>query len=305
MTESEEAPLCFSPVGARSYTIRLAIQPLAFDYLSLSFIRAGSAIVLGDFGERPVAAGDVLALAEHTFCGIEPEGTLNITTMYLDMDYISDQVFWQHSDILTDRVEARYWMSVRFPDPVQVFSLGENQMGQLHSYLDGLVALSTKGSIAQNFYRSQALTSSIFEVLSPYVKPSPTPCLPIKARTKHPSAPRHRSFAPVRGEVLAVIKHLRDDPSKPWTVLQLADLVHLSPSQLNRLFVEAYGKTPMTFLRAARAESLAFLLRETDLPIEKAMRQTGWNSRGHAARAFRQAMGVTPSHYRRLRRQGG
>lgn len=79
--------------------------------------------------------------------------------------------------------------------------------------------------------------------------------------------------------------------------------MHLSPSQLGRLFVDAYGKTPMTYLSTLRAERLARLLRETDLPVEAAMRQVGWYSRGHAARMFRQAVGVTPNRYRQLSRQ--
>jgi AraC-like DNA-binding protein len=76
--------------------------------------------------------------------------------------------------------------------------------------------------------------------------------------------------------------------------------VHLSPSQLGRVFVDAYGKSPMTYLMTLRAERLARLLRETDLPIEEAMREVGWRSRGHAARLFRQAVGVTPTQYRQL-----
>lgn len=77
----------------------------------------------------------------------------------------------------------------------------------------------------------------------------------------------------------------------------MADAVHLSPSQLGRVFVEAYGTTPMTYLTTLRAEHLARLLRDTDLPIEVAMGEVGWHSRGHATRLFRQAVGLTPIRY--------
>lgn len=33
------------------------------------------------------------------------------------------------------------------------------------------------------------------------------------------------------------------------------------------------------------------------------MREVGWHSRDHAARIFRQAIGVTPTRYRQLSRQ--
>lgn len=80
-----------------------------------------------------------------------------------------------------------------------------------------------------------------------------------------------------------------------WTLGDFAGAVHVSVSQLGRVFVDAYGKTPMTYLSTLRVERLAWLLHETDLPIEQAMRQVGWHSRGHAARLFRQAVGPTPT----------
>lgn len=76
--------------------------------------------------------------------------------------------------------------------------------------------------------------------------------------------------------------------------------MHLSPSQLSRVFTDAYGKTPLAYLTMLRAEHLAKCLRETDLPIETAMRQVGWRSRGHAAQQFRKYVGMTPRRYRQL-----
>ena len=87
-----------------------------------------------------------------------------------------------------------------------------------------------------------------------------------------------------------------------WTLDALADQVHLSPSQLGRVFTEAYGKTPSAFLTMVRAEKLARLLRETDLPVTDAMGQVGWYSRSHATDLFRQYVGVSPGQYRRLLR---
>lgn len=122
-------------------------------------------------------------------------------------------------------------------------------------------------------------------------------------RAAHPTSPRHREFAPLRTEAREVVELLRSEPAERWTLATLASAVHLSPSQLGRVFTDAYGKSPMTYLVTIRAEQLARLLRETDMPIEEAMRQVGWHSRGHAARMFRQAVGVTPTRYRELSRQ--
>jgi AraC-like DNA-binding protein len=66
------------------------------------------------------------------------------------------------------------------------------------------------------------------------------------------------------------------------------------------VFVEAYGKTPLTFLTMVRAEHLAMLLRETDLTVGAAMQRVGWRSRSHGTRLFREYVGVTPGYYRTM-----
>ncbi len=62
----------------------------------------------------------------------------------------------------------------------------------------------------------------------------------------------------------------------------------------------------MQYLARARAQRLAWLLMETDLPIGVAMAEVGWRSRGHAARQFAELMGVSPSEFRsQLRARAG
>lgn len=96
---------------------------------------------------------------------------------------------------------------------------------------------------------------------------------------------------------------LAQDPGRDWRLQDLADLVHLSTSQLGRAFSQRFGMPPIQYLAHVRAHRLAELLIETDLPIGAAMTQVGWRSRGHAARQFTKLMGVTPSAYRAECRQ--
>ena len=173
----------------------------------------------------------------------------------------------------------------------------------LMPWLDELVALSLDGPSPDRFYRMQALLFAVLDVVAPHVKTTPARRSPTQHRAAHPSPPRHRRFVPLRQEAREAVELLRADPAGRWKLQGLAEAVHLSPSQLGRVFVDAYGKSPMTYLVTIRAEQLARLLRETDLRIEEAMRRVGWHSRGHAARMFRQAVGVTPTRYRELSRQ--
>jgi AraC family transcriptional regulator len=293
------------PIIARSRTIRNPITPVAYDCVKFIFVRHGSAILLSTFGERPVVAGDVVALAANTLCGSEPEGSITVTTVYLDRDYIIDQVFWQHSAFLTDRWDARDFAEEVYSEPAQILHLGENRARMLTPWLDELVALSLDGPLPTHFYRLQALLFAVLDVVIPYVQTTPVRSSPSQRKATRHTPPGFRQFAPLRTEAQLAAQLIRENYGECWTLERLAAAVHLSPSQLGRVFVDAFGKPPMTYLTMLRAERLASLLRETDIPIEQAMRAVGWQSRGHAARMFRQSVGVTPTRYRQLARQKG
>ena len=293
----------FQPIVARTRSIRVPIAPVAHDCVKLIFVRAGSAIVLSEFGERPVCAGDVVALGANTLCGSEPEDLVTVTTLCLDQDYVVDQIFWQHAELLADRFEAHDFTDELYSESAQILRLGEDRARIFTPLLDELVALSVDGPCTESFYRMQALLFGVLDIVSPYVKTSPVRRTSNLRRTGRPGTPRHRRFTPLRDEAREALHLLRDAPADDWTLGRLAAAINLSPSQLGRISGPAYGKTPLTNPTTVRAEHLARLLRETDLPIEAAMREVGWCSRGHAARMFRHAVGVTRTRYRMMIRK--
>lgn len=263
----------------------------------LVVVRDGSAILTSEFGEKPVRVGDVIALAPDTPCGSEPEGTITITTVYLDHDYIVDQVFWQHSALLADRWDARDFADELYPERAQILRLGENGVRRLAPWLNELVALSADSPSPERFHRMQALLFAVLDIVRPHVVT--TPIRQIEARR---GAIRRR-FAPLRAEARTVARLLRAEPARRWRLADLAAVVRLSTAQMSRVFTKAYGQTPIADLATVRVETMTRLLRETDLPVGEAMRQVGWNSRGHASAMFRKIVGLTPSQYRRQNRQ--
>ena len=94
---------------------------------------------------------------------------------------------------------------------------------------------------------------------------------------------------------------LAERPEHDWRLEELAGLVHLSVSQLGRVFTRRFDLSPMRFLMSLRAHVLARLLLETDLPVAEAMERVGWHSRGHASRHFKAVFGLPPSSYREHR----
>ena len=274
----------YSPVVARSKTLYRATAPVAYGCIQLIFIRHGSAIALSEFGERAVSFGDVIALGANTLFGGEPEGSVTVTTVYLDRDYVVDQVFWQHVALLADRLDAQEFAEELYSEPAQILHPGEDRVGMLMPWLDELVYLSIDGLAPEKFYRMQSLLFAVLDVIAPYVMTTAVRRSPTQRRSSLPRPPSLRQFAPLRAEAQKVVDLLRERPEQRWTLQSLAAAVHLSPSQLGRTFVAGYGKTPMTYLMTVRAERLTRLLRETDLVDEPARACQQGNQAPHRRR---------------------
>nr|WP_245349151.1 helix-turn-helix domain-containing protein [Brachybacterium fresconis] len=284
---------------ARTRTVHRPIGPLAYDCVKVIVVRDGSAILFSEFGQKPVRAGDVILLGPNVLCGSEPEGHITVTTIYADTDYVIDQAFWQYAGLLHDRLDAPVFVKETFTEPAQVIRLGEHHAGLLMPWLDELVALSLDDEDAR-FHRMQALWFAVVDRIAPHVRVTDHRVSPAQRARSMPVHPRVRRFAPARPEAVKVREALSGAIAESWTLKNLAGMVHLSTKQLSRMFVDAYGKTPLAYLTMRRVEEMARLLRETNLTIEQAGRKVGWHSRNRASEAFRQATGMTPSRYRGL-----
>lgn len=291
----------YRPLIARTRTVRRPVGPVAYDCVKLIVVRDGSAILLGEFGERPVNPGDVVLLGANVLCGSEPEGCVTVTTIYADPDFLLDQLFWQYADVLQDRLDAQGFADTIYTEPAQILRLGQDRAGMLMPWLDELVALSVDGAYRERFHRMQALWHAVIDQVAPFIRISPYRTSPHQRARIRPALPRDRRFTPLRAEVRQVRDALRSDIARNWGLPELAGMVHLSTKQLSRVFVDAYGKTPLTYLTMLRVEEMARLLRETDLTIEQAGRRVGWRSRNRASAAFRECVGITPSRYRAMR----
>lgn len=266
-----KTPARFDPLFARTKTFHRPVAPIAYDCVKLIVIRDGSAILFSEFGEQPVSPGDVVLLGANVLCGSEPEGHITVTTLYLDTDYVMEQFFWQHAAVLADRLDAEGLAEAVYSEPAQILHLGEDRTGMMMPWLDELVALSVEGRFRERFHRMQALWFSIADVFVPFVRVSPVRLTPSQRVRTRPALPRDRRFAPLREEVRRVADLLQMSPERPWSLRDTS--AHLSMSQFGRVFVDAYGLSPLGYLAMLRAKRLAELLRESDLPVEEAMRR--------------------------------
>lgn len=134
--------------------------------------------------------------------GSEPEDHITVTTVYLDTDYLVDQVFWQHAGLLQDRLDAQELVDTIYTEPAQALRLGEDRTGMLMPWLDELVALSIDGGFGAHFYRMQALWFAIIDVVAPFIRVSQVRLSPTQRARTRPTLPRDRRFAPMRNEAV-------------------------------------------------------------------------------------------------------
>lgn len=98
---------------------------------------------------------------------------------------------------------------------------------------------------------------------------------------------------------------LRGELARRWTVNELAAAVHLSPSQLGRVFTRVFGKPPIAYLTMLRVERMAHLLRTTNMSVSVIAKEVGWDDADFASRQFRRNIGAPPTRYRAMSREHG
>ncbi len=96
----------------------------------------------------------------------------------------------------------------------------------------------------------------------------------------------------------SALESFEQNLAEPITPSGLARRAQLAPSKLARLLRRFFDLTPSQFITRTRLEVASRLLRETDRPVADLAQDCGFYDHSAFSRAFRAAMGVTPSEFR-------
>ena len=96
-----------------------------------------------------------------------------------------------------------------------------------------------------------------------------------------------------------VLQLMHAEPSRAWTVEDLASAAAVSRSTLAQRFTSLIGETPMQYLTGWRMQLAKFLLRQSDLTITEIASRTGYTSDVAFNHAFRRYVGQPPVMWRR------
>lgn len=98
--------------------------------------------------------------------------------------------------------------------------------------------------------------------------------------------------------VKRVIELMQGDPSRTFSLGDMAESVNLSPPYFCYLFKTITGVPPARYLKSLRMQQAATLLTTTFLSVKEIVRRVGCTDESHFVRDFKRIYGVTPSEFR-------
>lgn len=98
--------------------------------------------------------------------------------------------------------------------------------------------------------------------------------------------------------VKRVIERMQGDPSRTFSLGEMAESVNLSPPYFCYLFKTITGVPPAKYLKTLRMQQAATLLTTTFLSVKEIVCRAGFSDESHFVRDFKRIYGVTPSEYR-------
>lgn len=121
----------------------------------------------------------------------------------------------------------------------------------------------------------------------------------LRAHLATAPAADHGWLAALRDPVLApALSLLHTEPSRKWTVADLASRAAVSRSLLDERFRRVLGRSPIRYLTEWRMHLAEELLSTTDLGVVGVAHRVGYDSEEAFSRAFKRSHGQAPSHWR-------
>ena len=100
-------------------------------------------------------------------------------------------------------------------------------------------------------------------------------------------------------QLAAALDRILTAPGASHTVESLARTAHMSRATFARRFRDAFGTSPMAYVRDVRLREAAAMLRTDPRPsVDRVAREVGFRSRSRFSRAFSARFGVAPSAFR-------
>ena len=99
-----------------------------------------------------------------------------------------------------------------------------------------------------------------------------------------------------------MLQYIRDHYAEPVTLRQVANAAFISRNSALEIFRKGIGQSPIAYMIRYRLQRAAQLLRTTEKAVSIIAYETGFSNPGYFCRKFKEAFGMSPNAYRKLRR---
>ncbi|WP_135555243.1 helix-turn-helix transcriptional regulator [Paenibacillus cymbidii] len=292
-----------SPVDHPSFetmTIKLRIGTLLFDLLldgsfyphrvvsgpsqhnhvayELHFFVGGSGTMFADGREIAIRSPSVHLIGPHVYHAFTAENADPLTRFYLQFAFAEtnsrDDCSLPPSEALQIKEALERIGYLLFDDPEPLLLLTEQIKAQFASPLLG--------------YYTQI--RSLFMQL-----------IVLIARTIRPAAESYALSAKIQDDLRTrVIEMYLDEYRRNLTLEELADRLHMSAKQTNRVMRKYYGVSFKQKLLDLRIEAAKQILLTGDMSIRQIAEEVGYASERHFGALFARRTGITPTQFRKL-----
>jgi AraC family transcriptional regulator, L-rhamnose operon transcriptional activator RhaR len=274
-------PVDAVPIGAGQFVIDGEVAAHRHLFVEIAVVMGGTGQHVAEHGTYAAQVGDVFVIhpgAWHAYAGCH---RCVVANCYFGAELLDRELAWMRQDAAVAPLLAEPRAALGVPQAAT--RLSAQGCEDYRRVIDLLVA------------RTQTLTPSMrVECLGLL-----TAALGILAQTGQPSSSGDVGRAVVpHPAVVAAQQMLEERLAYPWTLVEMAYQLHIDRSYLVRLFKQATGDAPMSFLARRRAARAATLLRTTATPIGEIGCAVGWDDPTQFNRRFKAFYGMSASTYR-------
>lgn len=109
----------------------------------------------------------------------------------------------------------------------------------------------------------------------------------------------HQIALPLTHQLMQLRKEVHNTPQKAWTVIGMAERLHVSAGYFQMLYKKTFGISCMNDVIQKRIQMAQDLLINSNLSANEISQATGYHNSEHFHRQFKKTIGLTPLAYRK------